>query len=106
VEKLENRIDEVEKKNNEILERLFDKKIRVRTNLLTIIVLGIPYIVILAVIEIVKSNYQTFSVASLIATAILVCIPFILTTILGKLRQWIKRKVRACLEKRRDASLD
>ena len=92
---LENRIKHLED------ERLKDKAIqfthkcnRIGT-LLSCIIFGTPYLVLLTVIELIKSQFNTFLWTSFLITAGLLIVPVILSIVFSKCRKWCSQKVRA-----------
>ncbi len=96
---LEERVNKIERERKEESDKRLEKKVNWWTVLTTTVIFGIPYIVLLTVIELLKAKYNQFTWGSFICTALLVVVPFSLAAVFSRCRMWCRKKIRARLSK-------
>ena len=92
--RLEERIQSLEDEQKKEKEAQLDKKCSMLGLLFSCLIFGVPYIIILTLIELIKTQFTVFSWLSFWGTAGLLIIPLILSVIFTKCRKWCSNKVR------------
>jgi len=103
-EKLERMINDLQARIDTRDEADFDKKCKRWSRVFTLVVVGLPLIIVHSTIEILKSNYNELSAFSMLKVGIYVFSSLIATAIYFKGKEWICQKTRNHLTKRRTKS--
>ena len=106
IEILSARVKEYEQKENKEKEEKFNKKAKKWGWLVTLPLFGVPYLVILTVIEIVKTQFVTVSWQSFFGIAGSLTASAIVVSLFALLKKKCFEKVRSFLEKRRTKQTD
>jgi len=91
------RLNEVKRENDELRahkEASFNRTCKFWGWVITVIVIGVPYIIVITIIEITKSAYSTLSFSSLIYVGLLVVVTIIAGILFTKGKEFCFTKVR------------
>ncbi len=104
IQNLRDRIQSLEDEKRHSEELAFEKKVNRWGCLVTLIVAGIPYLILIVIIEILKMNFTDISWKSAYGIAGTIIATAIAGVIYAKAKQWCFRKVRQYFQNRKNAN--
>lgn len=98
IQELNQRVQSLEEESRRNKEHEFEKKVNFWGRAVTLVIAGIPYLVLIVGIEIVKTNFTEVSWKSAYGIAGAVIVSAIVATLYKKTKKWCFKKVRQYLQ--------